>query len=152
MPTLPVRYPMGQFTIVFFKQYRQLGIFSFETNSITAIHSLTNGRKISIDTSTNELVLDTAPTGTFFKTMYSMDNASIALSDCCLIVGTGDGRGGTAFTDTYTLTNASSCPTVIIKCDTANQLSISTACGDASCSLPKTECKSHTAVNANSYN
>lgn len=151
MPTLPVRYPMGQFTIVFFKQYRQLGIYSFESSSITDIHTLTSGRKISIDTATNELVIDTAPSGTFFKTVYNMDNASVGLSDSCLIVGTGDGRAGTAFTDTYTLTDAANCPTVIIKSDATDELSILTECGDVSCSVAKTGCKVHSATSADIF-
>lgn len=143
MPTLPARYTMGSFTIVFFESYKKLGIYDLSQNKITAVHSLVNGRKLWIDTSTNELVLEAAPSCSLYKTSYSMDTCggTVGLSDCALIIGTYDGRNITNKTTSYTLNNTDSCPDVVLKYDAANKISVFTACADQNCSAAKSSCK-----------
>jgi hypothetical protein len=143
MPTLPARYTMGTFTIVFFESYKKLGIYDLSQNKITALHSLVNGRKLWIDTSTNELVIEAAPSGSLYKTSYLMDTCggTVGLSDSCLIVGTQDVRTLALKATSYPLNEIDSCPNVVLKYEAANSISISTACSDQSCSAAKSACK-----------
>ncbi len=143
MPTLPARYTMGSFTVVFFESYKKLGIYDLSQNKITAVHSLVNGRKLWIDTSTNELVIDAAPSCSLYKTTYSMDTqgGTIAISECALIIGYGDNRGLALSVTSYTLNNTDSCPDVVLKYDAANKISVFTACADQNCSAAKSSCK-----------
>lgn len=143
MPTLPARYTMGTFTIVFFESYKKLGIYDLSQNKITALHSLVNGRKLWIDTSTNELVIEATPSGSLYKTSYSMDTqgGTIAITDCALIIGYGDNRGLALSVTSYQLNEIDSCPNVVLKYEAANSISISTACSDQSCSAAKSACK-----------
>ncbi|MFN8712613.1 MAG: hypothetical protein ACK5Z2_07150 [Bacteroidota bacterium] len=143
MPTLPARYTMGTFTIVFFESYKKLGIYDLSQNKITALHSLVNGRKLWLDTSTNELVIEATPSGSLYKTSYSMDTqgGTIAITDCALIIGYGDNRGIALSVTSYPLNEIDSCPNVVLKYEAANSISISTACSDQSCSAAKSACK-----------
>jgi hypothetical protein len=143
MPNLPARYTMGTFTIVFFESYKKLGIYDLSQNKITALHSLVNGRKLWIDASTNELVFEAAPSGSLFKTSFSMDTCggSVGLSDCALVIGTYDGRNITNKVTSFPLNEIDSCPNVVLKYEAANKISISTACSDESCSSAKSACK-----------
>ncbi|MCU0434973.1 MAG: hypothetical protein MUC87_16065 [Bacteroidia bacterium] len=143
MSNLPARYAMGSFTIVFFESYKKLGIYSFSQQKVIAVHSLVNGRKISIDTSTDEFVMEAAPSTSLFKTTYQMDTCggTIALTDCSIVVGATDGRGISMKDVTYPLTNSETCPNVVIKYDSANTICIYTACGDQSCSIVNSACK-----------
>lgn len=154
MPTLPTRYAMGSFTIVFFESYKNLGIYDLTQNKVTAVHSLVNGRKLWIDTSTNELVIDSAPSTSLYKTSYAMDTCggTIGLSDSCLIVGTQDVRTVTMKVTSYPLNNLDSCPNVVIKYEAVNKISISTACADQSCSTARSTCKSTADINATNCN
>jgi hypothetical protein len=143
MPTLPARYTMGTFTIVFFESYKKLGIYDLNQNKVIALHSLVNGRKLWIDTSTNELVLEAAPSTSLFKTTYTMDTqgGTVGVSDCALIIGYGDNRGIALSVTSYPLNNTDNCPNVVLKYEATNKISISTACSDQSCSAAKAACK-----------
>jgi hypothetical protein len=152
MPTLPARYTMGTFSIVFFESYKKLGIYDFSQKKITAVHSLVNGRKISIDTTTDELVLEAAPSTSLFKTSYQMDTCggTLALTNCSIVIGEQDGRGISMKDTTYPLTESENCPNVVIKYDAVNKISISTACGDQSCSIVNSACKTTADVTSTS--
>lgn len=143
MSTLPARYAMGSFSIVFFESYKKLGIYDYSQKKVIAVHSLVNGRKISIDTSTDELVLEAAPSTSLFKTSYQMDTCggTFALTNCSIVIGEQDGRGITMKTNTYPLNEAETCPNVVLKYEAANKICIYTACGDQTCSIVKAACK-----------
>lgn len=143
MPTLPARYAMGSFTIVFFESYKKLGIYNYSQKKVIAVHDLSNGRKISIDTATDEFVVEAAPSVSLFKTSYTMDTngGTIGLTDCSLIVGQQDIRTLALKVTTYPLNEAETCPNVVLKYEAANKICIYTACGDQTCSIVKAACK-----------
>jgi hypothetical protein len=152
MPTLPARYAMGSFTIVFYESYKKLGIYDFSQKKIIAVHSLVNGRKLSIDTATNELVIEAAPSTSLFKTSYQMDTCggTFALTECAIVIGTSDERGISLKDTTYPLDQPETCPNVVLKYDSANKICISTACSDQTCSTVRAACKVTTDVTSTS--
>lgn len=139
--TLPARYTIGQFSLVFLKQYKYMGIYDTSTGTIIATHSLVNGRKLWVDTSTGELVVDAAPSTSLFKTAYSLDtNGYVFFDNNSIIIGTGDPSNGVQLT-VYPLDNLTDCPNVVIVWDSANHICVKTACGDGGCTIVNSACK-----------
>jgi|GEM_PF-3532575 len=139
MPSLPATYALADYTILFFKQYKQLALYDKAEGKVTHAHNLTNGRKLSI--SNGELTISATPEGTLYKTTYSMDSdAYVLLENNAIIIGTGDPCGGIAQLTKYPLDDSTNCPNVVLKWEAANRLSVSTAC-NSGCSDGSTSCK-----------
>ncbi|TND10349.1 MAG: hypothetical protein FD123_597 [Bacteroidetes bacterium] len=141
MPTLPARYAMADSRIVFLKQYKYMAIYRLSDLDVVAVFALNTARKIWIDTSTDELVVDNGSTGSLFKTTFTMNSDAYAeLTDGEIIICTGDPTNQISLTR-FPLTDTTNCPNVCLKWESANSLSVFTACGNESCSVVKSECK-----------
>ncbi len=142
MPSLPARFSLDDYSVMFFQQFKKMSMFNKASCSVDASFMINEAKKIWIDVSTNELVIDNPPTGTLYKTCYNMDEgAYFMLDQNAIIIGTQDSRDYICYVTKYTLTNLTKCPNVVIKWESANNISISTACGDGNCSTPEAVCK-----------
>lgn len=142
MPSLPARFSLDDHTIMFFQQYKKMSLFCKSAGCVADSYLINEAKKMWIDTTTNELVIDNPPAGSLYKTTYNMDaDGYFLLQDDCIIIGTEDERSNICYLTKYSLTNLSKCPNVVIKWESANQLSISTACSNGSCTSSEAECK-----------
>jgi hypothetical protein len=142
MPSIPARFSLDDNSVMFFQQYKKMSMYNKAACCVDASFMINDAKKIWIDVGTNELVIDNVPTGDLFKTSYNMDDgAYFMLDQNAIIIGTQDERSGVCYITKYSLTNLTKCPNVVIKWESANNLSISTACGNTSCSAPESVCK-----------
>lgn len=142
MPSLPARFSLDDYTVMFFQQYKKMSMFNKASCCVDASFLINEAKKIWIDVGTNELVIDNPPTGTLYKTSYNMDDGAYFLLDqSAIIIGTLDDRNSICYITKYSLTNLTKCPNVVIKWESANNISISTACGNNDCSAPEAVCK-----------
>lgn len=142
MPSLPARFSLDTYNIMFFQQYKKMSMFNKGSGAVDASFLINDAKKVWIDEDTNELVIDYPPAGNLYKTSYDMDaDGYFMLADNCIIIGTEDSRSGVCYLTKYTLTNLTTCPHVVIKWESTNRISISTACSDGSCTAPASACK-----------
>lgn len=142
MPSLPARFSLDDYSVMFFQQYKKMSMFNKAGCCVDASFMINEAKKIWIDVGTNELVIDNPPAGTLYKTCYNMDDGAYFLLDQnSIIIGTQDDRNYICYVTKYSLTNFDKCPNVVIKWESANNLSISTACGNNDCSAPESVCK-----------